>query len=530
MDAVTRLAVATTAAVLARVAESAPDAEAVVGEDGRVGYLDLASRSAELATRLHLLALGESERVGLLMRNGIRWCIAALAGHIAGLSVVPLSTWARADDLAYAVRKARVRVLIAEREIFGHDFAADLASVAEAESVAVFLWPKDDPVPSGLPAAVEQPWSEVVRQSPARPASEAFVLFTSGSTSRPKAVALTHEGLIRNGHAVGERHGVRPGDRIWVASPLFFVFGCGNAFPNALTHAATLCVQERFEAGRALPFIERERCTVYYGLASMTRDLLTHPAFGRHDVSTLRTGCAVFTKEEVTSVVEELGVRDACNAYGMTETFGHSTMSEASDDLHSKATSQGRALPTQQVRVVADDGRPADIGATGQIQVRGLITPGYLDDPELNAASFTADGWFRTGDLGWLDDEQRLHYVGRSTEMMKVKGVKVSPAEIEAVLAEQPAVDQVYVFGIPMTSADDEIAAAIVPRNPGYCAADLTADLQRWVKDHATGYKVPKYIVFFADTDLPTTDTGKLSRRLLRDIVAMRVASRPASS
>jgi fatty-acyl-CoA synthase len=357
---------------------------------------------------------------------------------------------------------------------------------------------------------------DTLRCAPVAESDDALLIFTSGSSAEPKAVRLTQRGLIRTAHAVGERQGVRPSDRFWFASPLFFVFGCSNALPNALVHAATLCLQERFEARSALGFIERHRCTVYYGVAPMTRALAASPELGGFDISSLRTGTANATPEDLRLAIEVLGVSQVCNAYGMTEGHGHSTITAWDDPAEVRIGSQGRPLPTQQLRIVAD-GAVAGPGVAGDIQIRGEITPGYLDAPELTAGAFDDDGWFRTGDIGRLDADGRLHYLGRSHEMMKVKGINIAPAEVEALLVRHDLVDEAFVFGLATADGDQSVGCVLVSTVPADAREALARDVRAWLAGRAAAYKTPTAIRVMTAAELPLTATGKVSKRLLQE-------------
>jgi fatty-acyl-CoA synthase len=352
-----------------------------------------------------------------------------------------------------------------------------------------------------------------------RPDDVALVLFTSGSTAKPKAVPLRHGCLVRSGRALGDRQHIRSGDRIWFAAPLFFGYGCSNALPVALAHGATLCLEERVIGESSLAFIERERCTVYYGLAPATRMLLAAPGFGTYDISSLRTGTTGFTAEDKRLVIETLGVTEVCSVYGMTEAYGHSTMTDAHDSVEVKLTTQGTVLPTQEMRTVDAEGRPLPAGEVGELQLRGCVTTGYLDSPELDAEAFTPDGWFRTGDLAWIDEDARLHFVGRSKEMMKIKGINISPAEVEEVVSSHPGVDQVYVMAVPDPSGDDVVGCVVVPRRPVPDRAAFIRDIRDHVRDRAASYKVPSRYLITSNEALPTTHTGKVSRMLLRPML-----------
>jgi len=511
-----RVPVATTPAVLANVAEAVPDKRFIIADDGQLTYAAAAALCAQLATWFSSLGLDPGERVGILLPNGIRWCAALLGAHAAGLCAVPLNTWYRREELAAVARRAGLRAIITQTEIFGFHAAAAVADLDIPGYLGAFCWPAGAPHPEGLlhPAPAVDPVL-ALRNSPIDESADALVVFTSGSSAAPKAVRLSHNGMIRTAHAIGERQGVRADDKFWFASPLFFVFGCCNALPNALTHAATLCVQERFEPTAALEFIERHRCTVYYAVAPVTRALAACADLPKRDISSLRTGTANATPEDLRIAIEVLGVRQVCNAYGMTEGYGHSAMTACTDPADVRINCQGTALPTQELRVVAN-GAPALVGAPGDIQIRGAITPGYLDEPAARDP-FDNEGWFSTGDIGLIDAEGRLHYLGRTDEVMKVKGVNISPLEIELLLVRHELVDEAFVFGMPTVEGDQCVACVLVSSVQPEQREQLACDIAAWVRDRAATYKVPRAVRVVTAAELPLTATGKVSKRLLAE-------------
>lgn len=508
---------ATTPAVLADVADSHPDSVFVTADDGDLTYWTAAATCARLAAGLVALGLAPGERVGVLLPNGIRWVAAVLGAHAAGLCVVPLNTWYRRDELTAVARRAGLRAIITQSEIFGFETATAVSELDEPGYLGALLWPAADPMPPLLPQ-LPPPADPVaaLRDSPASAAADALLLFTSGSSAAPKAVRLAHSALLRNAHAIGERQGVRATDRFWFASPMFFVFGCANALPNVLTHAATLCIQERFEPSSALEFIERHRCTVYYGVAPVTRALAACPDLVHRDISSLRTGTANATPEDLRIAIEVLGVERVCNAYGMTEGYGHTAMTDHTDPADVRINSQGSVLPTQQLRIVSGDAVGV-IDAPGDIQIRGTVTPGYLDT---TTDAFAADGWFTTGDVGIIDTDGRLHYVGRRDEMMKVKGVNISPMEVEALLVQHDSVDEAFVFGLPTGDGDQRVGCVLVSSVAEAGRDQLAADVRSWVRERAATYKVPTTLRVVTAAELPLTPTGKVSKRLLKDQTA----------
>src|SRR3984957_10323475 len=515
----------TTPAVLAAVAASYPDRSFVVAEDGSLTYGMMAVQAARLARQFTALGLRPGERVGVLLPNGIRWCATFFGAHAAGLDLVPLNTWYREEELLAVAERAGLRVIITQDEIFGLGSGRFADAVGErlgsGRYLGSFRWAPGAPGPTGLPVLgvggpLEAPSSlEILRNAPVGESDDALLVFTSGSSAEPKAVRLTQGGLVRTAHAIGERQGVRPRDRFWFASPLFFVFGCCNALPNALVHAATLCLQERFEARSALAFIERQRCTVYYGVAPITRALAACPDLGRFDISALRTGTANATREDLRLAIEVLGVGQVCNAYGMTEGYGHSTITAWDDPVGVRTGSQGRGLPTQELRIMVD-GVVAGPDEVGEIQIRGAITPGYLDAPELTAQAFDDGGWFRTGDLGRLDADGRLHYLGRSHEMMKVKGINISPAEVESLLVQHHLVDEAFVFGLATRGGDQSVGCVLVSTVPADDREALIRDVRAWMAGRAAAYKTPATVRAMTAGGARRTATGKVSKRLLQ--------------
>ncbi|GAA4878971.1 class I adenylate-forming enzyme family protein [Actinomycetospora straminea] len=498
-------------------AATRPDAEAVVGPEGRVTWAELDDRTARLAAFLDDAGIAHGDRVGILLPNGLRWIVAAAAALRIGAVVVPLNTWYRADELRHVLGSSQVRMVVTDDVVFGRDTGAEFDRAGYGRPftpggdgyLGMMVWP----------AADELPGESTPRPSAGpTPDDLALLLFTSGSTARPKPVPLRHGRLLRNAHEIGRRQHLVPSDRLWLGAPFFFGYGCSNAWPVTLAHGVTLCLEERVSGDGSLAFLARERCTVYYGLGVVTRTLLAAPSFGQHDIGALRTGTTGFTPQDKRLAVEALGVTGICSMYGLTEAYGHSTVSDAHDPLDVRLHTSGTVVPTQEIRITDPDGTVVPTGTTGEIELRGCVIEGYLGAPELDEGSFRDGGWLRTGDLGHLDDEQRLHVVGRRKEMLKIKGINVAPLEVEELLAGHPDVDQAFVVGLPGADGEERMVAAVVAR-PGV-APDLPARLVSHVRECAASYKVPDRVAVLALEDLPLTATGKVSKRALRDVLA----------
>jgi fatty-acyl-CoA synthase len=340
----------------------------------------------------------------------------------------------------------------------------------------------------------------------------ACLLYTSGSTALPKGVPLLHRGLIDNMWEIGERQHLVADDKLWLAVSLFWSLACVNALYAVMTHGASIVLQHQFDAGEALRLIEAERCTVFYGTPNMALALWEHPQRAAHDISSLRTGVTIGTPEQIRRVAA-LGVEKICNVYGLTEAYGNSAVSDADLPLEKRLLTVGRALGGVEIRIIdGETGASLPPGTAGEITLKGNVLPGYWNDPARTAEAFTADGYFRTGDLGLLDEEGFLYYRGRLKELVKTGGINVAPAEVEEVLSSHPAVELAFVTGIPDARLDEALAAVIITRHGAQVSA---GELAAHCRATLAAYKTPRHFRFVDATVLPLTTTGKLKRNEL---------------
>ena len=351
--------------------------------------------------------------------------------------------------------------------------------------------------------------------SAARPDDIACILYTSGSTAQPKGVPLQHWGLIDNMWEIGERMHLTSEDRLWVGISLFWSFGCVNALFAVMTHGGTLVLQHHFEAGEALSLMEKERCSVFYGTPNMALELSRHPDRDKRDLSVLRTGAAIGTPEQMQMVVD-LGAREICNVYGLTEAYGNSAVTDSRAPIEHRLNASGAPLEGVELKVLdLETGEPLAPGELGEIALRGRLMPGYLDDPSTTKSSMTTDGFLLTGDLGALDEKGWIQFQGRKKELIKSGGINISPAEIEAVLCQHNAVESAYVAGLPDTTLDQSVGAVVVLLN-GTMVTE--SELRNFCRKYLAKYKIPKSCVFVSADDLPLTSTGKLQRSRLVEL------------
>jgi len=514
------------------VAESCPESEALVAGSARLTYKGLDELSRRVAGAFIGLGAAPGQRVGLLCTNSWHWPVAAIGAMTAGARVDAFNTWVKAWDLEYLLTTSECSVLV----ISSHVKSTDL--LVELKSLLPELW--DSPVgewtSSRFPAlrsvvviGSEAPqgaflWDELIASAEGvssdyvRCLSEdtAFVMYTSGTTSRPKAVPLIHRDLIANSFQIGERIGLTSTDRVWLTSPLFWSFGGANAMMATFTHSACLVLQEYFNPEDALGLIRDERCTTGYLLPSIAESLsVVAPDIAA--LGHLRKGVTIGRPDEIRRVIEELGVSDVCNVYGSTEVYGNCCVTPHDADLNTRITSQGPPLDGVEIRVVDDEGLPIGIDKPGELQVRGRVMSGYLSQVSNGLTlSFTSDGWFQTGDRARIDARGYMYFLARETDMIKTSGINISPAEVEAFLSQHPLVSEVVVVGAPHPTRD-QVAVAFATTNGQVSGSDL----RQFCKEGIADYKVPYDVVILEK--LPQTDTGKVTRNELSQLAAHRV-------
>lgn len=519
--------------LLREQADSHPDHVALADLAGPLTYAELRDRAISVASALHREGVRPGDRIGLLASNRREWVETFFGAALLGAPVCAFNTWVKSHDLDYLLGHSRVSVLVTLPRFGRGDFLEYLQELApemwdgkpgewrsdrypELHSVIVI----GDAVATGATSYRERIDSQrPTGEPPAAAATEsqpAVILYTSGSTARPKAVPLVHRGLIENGFNIGERMGLTPADRVWLGSPLFWSYGSANAMMATLTHGATLVIQEQFDVRVAMQRISEHRCTAAYLLPTLTRAIVTDPAFDTAHTASLRTGLTIGSPDDVRLAAEAIGIPEICNVYGSTEVYGNCAVTPHDLPLADRMACQGPPLPGVEIRIVQpESGETLPTGAVGGIEVRGYVTPGYLDAPDQHASAFTDDGFYRTGDLGFLDDRGMLHYTGRATDMIKTSGINVAPAEVEEFLLTHPSVVEVAVVGAPDEERGEIVVAFVVPERGG----DLTPEMvQNHCRDGIASYKVPSTVLLV--TELPKTDTGKVHRVRLKELAA----------
>jgi len=508
-------------------------ADAVVTERTRLSWPELEAAAWRAAKALHALGLRRGDHVGVLMGNDEKWLQAFYGAALIGAVTVPVNTRFKASELAFCLEQADCKALVLADRFMKIDFMSFLREAEPAVDAALpgselpllqHVVVVGEEVPkaargwAAFLAAGETVSDAAVRDAATRvkPDDPLLIQFTSGTTAYPKGVVLTHDNMLRNAWAAGSRIGVRADDRYFNCRPFFHVAGSTLSALMALVFGATLVTLPTFEAGAALSLMSRERCTLISGNDTLFQLLMSHADFDRSKLS-LRGGWAAAGAETMRKIVDVLGARAVCAAYGLSEASPNVVMSDHRDPVELRIA--GLAQPHEGVAVrIADPATNAPLPpeAQGEIQVRGWnVMRGYYNNPEANAKVFTADGWLRTGDLGSLTADNRLRMSGRLKDVFRVGGENVAPAEVEEVLLSHPAVATAQVIGVPDARLG-EVPAAYVTLRAG--AAATVDELIGFMKARCANFRVPRYLRIVPDFEaIGMTASGKVQKTKLRE-------------
>ena len=529
--------VSTIGDLLVRAASRWPDKEAVVFPEQRRTYADMLAAAERSARSLLGLGVRPGDRVGILMPNCFDFLDTQLGCSLLGVSAVLINVRFRSHELRYVLHDSGMAAVTTNDLIAEHvDFAA-LVGEAAADHPARLqhLIMLGDSSPAGFVdrtayarAGDTVPVTEVHRaRDRVRLRDEAMMMYTSGTTADPKGCVMTHEALVRTGMAAGERWELTNEDRFWNALPMFHM---SQVFP-LLAHmhvGATVVTCTHFEAGAALRQIEAERITYAFPtFPIITQALIHHPDFDRTDLSTIRLVNDTGPPETLRAVQERFAPAPVVTLFGMTETCGGVSWSAPDDPLEKRMTTGGLPLRGTDVRIVdPDTDQEVPVGERGEITVR---SPGLFDryhnDPEKTAYAMRG-GWFHSGDLGTVDEDGRVTFLGRLKDMLKVGGENVAAIEIEAYLATHPAVKIAQVVGVP-DERYVEVPGAFVELMDSEVASE--EELIEYCRGRIARFKVPRHVRFVTEWPMSGTKVQKFRLResLLAELGLEDEAQRP---
>ncbi|MBF4994520.1 long-chain fatty acid--CoA ligase [Arthrobacter gandavensis] len=498
------------AGILTETAARVPDRPALRINDTVISYSMLNVMSARVAGLLRARGVQRGDRVALMMPN-IPPMASVYYGVLRyGAVVVPMNPLLKSREVAHTLKDSGAALLFA----FELMLPEAAAGAREAGGVDVI------PVNTGS-------FRQLLADSEADDSvaevdgdDVAVILYTSGTTGRPKGAALTHDNLRSNAEVARDLLDTQASDVIFGGLPFFHVFGQTSALNAAVLAGAMVSLLARFDPGEALAVIERDKVTIFQGVPAMYIAMLRHPKLSETDTSPLRgaiTGGAPMPLEVLREFEEVFGI-DLLEGYGLSETSPIVSFNLPGGGR--RPGSIGRPVSGMEVRMLDGEGRDVPIGEIGELSVRGLgVMKGYWNNQEATEAAIP-DGWFRTGDLARFDDEGNIYIVDRKKDMILRGGYNVYPREVEEVLYEHPAVSEAAVIGVPDELNGEEVAAVIGLKPDAAGAGNdgrqaLAEEIRQFAKDRLAAYKYPRRVIF--TDELPKGPTGKILKRQIRD-------------
>ncbi|WP_028654128.1 FadD3 family acyl-CoA ligase [Nocardioides sp. J54] len=490
-------------AVLRAAAQEHGDRPAYVDGDRVVSFAALLDLVRRTAAGYRARGFSPGERAAVWAPNSVDWVVAALAVSYAGGTLVPLNSRYTGHEAADIVdRSGATLVVVADGFLGRHQVeelrsASDLPKVREVVDIAA------------LAEVMTEPGDIDAVADAVGPDDVADILFTSGTTGRPKGAMSAHRQTVGVARAWGELGGVSAEDRYLVVNPFFHSFGYKVGIVTGLTTGATLYPLATFDLDRTMELIETERISVLPGAPAIYQSLLTAPGREQRDLSSLRlavTGAAVvpvvLIERMRQAAPEGLGIDQVVTAFGMTEAVVV-TMARDGDDAELVATTCGRAIPGMETRIDA-----TTPGEPGELLVRGeFVMLGYLDDPAATAEAIDADGWLHTGDVGVMDEAGNLRITDRLKDMYISGGFNVYPAEVEQALMRLDGVDDVAVVGVP-----DERMGEV---GKAYVVGSVSAEeVVAFARERLANFKVPRFVEHV--DALPRNLSGKVLKTALR--------------
>jgi len=456
--------------------------------------------------------------------------------------VVPINTFYKPRELGFVLRHADVHALHCVPRHLGNDYLERLEAaapgLARGGSQALFLreiphlreivvwggcdrpWARSErdltAAADATPGADAALLAEVERS--VTPADPMLIVYSSGSTADPKGAIHSHGALLRHAYNLNAFRDLRPDDRIFSPMPFFWVGGFVFTLLCAMHAGACLLCEEAFDPGETLLLLERERATIAAGWPHYAKAMMDHPSFRQRDLSSVRAGnLYAILPEDVRPRDPEL----RSNSLGMTETCGPHTIDRMDVDLPERLRgSFGHAVPGLEHKVVdPETGETLPPGTPGEICVRGYSLMQGLHKLEREDV-FDRDGFYHTGDGGFFDADGVLFFQARLGDVIKTAGANVSPREVEVLIEAMPEVQSAFVVGVPDPVRGQDVAAAVVLDSG---RALETSELRERLRKDLAGYKIPRHVVFALKAELPFTDSGKIDKRRLAELVAARL-------
>jgi acyl-CoA synthetase (AMP-forming)/AMP-acid ligase II len=503
--------------------------EFLVYRDERTTFAEVHAASLKVAAVLQARGIAKGDRVAIAMRNYPEWITTYCGALILGAVAVPMNAWWKGEELAYGIAHSGTRLVIADEERARRlaalpGFATPVLTTRTSADVAAGLG--FERLDDALAEAADSPWY----LPPVDPEDDATIMYTSGSTGEPKGAVATQRALVSGslnylvtGLALLQLSAAAgnpaPEQQVMLLNvPLFHITGSVPVLLVSIAIGRKMIIMHKWDAGDALRMIAEEKATYFVGVPTMSLELMNHPDRSKYDLSSLvdiASGGAPRPPEHVERLLDAFPGKHPVQGYGLTETNGVGA-GIYRDNYLTKPSSTGRAAaPLVEIGIFDDDMVAQPAGTVGEVCIKTVAAcRGYWRAEAATKAAFVAGGWFRTGDLGRLDDDGYLFIVDRKKDIIIRGGENISCQEVESALYAHPAVAEACVFGLPDERLGEIVGAVIQPK-PG---AALEAEaLTQFVARDLASYKVPAQIWFSAEP-LPKLGSAKIDKVTLRGV------------
>lgn len=505
--------------VVADAATLHGDRCAITDGELNLSFSELDAARVAAARAFIAAGLGKGDRIAIWAPNIYQWIIAALGAQSVGGVLVPLNTRLKGSEAAYILNASGAQLLFTVGEFLGVSYPTLLADqdtpalqqtiMLSGEAPGCVSW--NTFLASGAAITAQDVAN---RSADLSPDDTLDILFTSGTTGKPKGVVTSHGQNIRTFEAWSDTVGLRHDDNYLIINPFFHSFGYKAGWLAAIIRGARMLPVQSFDLDAVLEQIPRDKISMIPGPPTIYQSLLAHPRRADYDLSSLRlavTGAAPVPVSLVEQMRAELGFEVVVTAYGLTESCGVVSICRADDSPERISHSSGRAMDGIEMKCVDADGNTVPAGAEGEIWCRGFnVMQGYLDNPEETARTITAEGWLKTGDVGVMDEAGYVRITDRIKDMFIVGGFNCYPAEIENTLCNMPGVARAAVIGVSDERLG-EVAQAYIVKQAG-AELDESAVID-WSRDQMANYKVPRHVAFL--DELPMNAGGKVDKAAL---------------
>ncbi len=497
---------------------------------GTLTYERALRQARALAAALYNLGIRGGDRVAVDLPNGPEFVVSVLAAAELGATVVPLDPASSEHELHFMLRQSEASAVVVAEEYEGVDYLElferlqfnlpDLQYVVTVGEEDLWyddrIFQFEDLVSSGegksFPAAEVDPAEDVFA-----------IIYTAGTTGKPKGVMLAHAGLVGAAGATAEALAMRADDRVLITVPLFSVFGL-SALLSSLCVGGSVVLMEKFDPAASLELAAEAGATVIHGAPALFAMQLRARVPGEPDRSRLRAGVAAGApaSDGLVRSIRETLVPGIEIAYGLTETSGAVSITRPDDPAEKRDYTAGRPLAGVEVKALDEDGSPLPVESVGELAVRGFnVMKGYHRQPEETSRSFTGDGFLRTGDIGMVDEDGYVHVVGRKQDTIERGEHTIYPRELEDLLRLHPAVEDAAVVGVRDESQGELICACVLPVEGAIVSGD---EIKEFCRGRVAQYKVPDLVQLVKS--FPTTGSGKIRRTELARTVMSGQAAR----